>query len=168
LQLAPEIRDEVGQIGCRLARHFGLKGLFGVDLMIAGEQVWTIEVNPRYTASTEIVERGTKVLSVAAHSTAHANGDLVRSPYESAFHLHGKAILFARHAVQIDHIFARWAIAESVHMPWPTLADIPAAESTIKPGQPVLTVFADSDSVDDLKQNLNNRVADVERKLYAY
>jgi predicted ATP-grasp superfamily ATP-dependent carboligase len=168
LQLPPEICDEIGRIGCRLARHFGLKGLFGVDLMIAGEQVWTIEVNPRYTASTEVVERGTKVLSIAAHSTACINGDLVRLPDESAFDPHGKAILFARKSVRIGHAFAQWAKNELVHLPWPTLADIPDADSTIKQGQPVLTVFADSGSADDLKQNLQNRVAEIERKLYAY
>ena len=43
----------------RTGERFELVGLFGVDFMLDGEEVWTIEVNPRYTASVEIVERCT-------------------------------------------------------------------------------------------------------------
>ena len=45
-----------------LAGAFALRGLFGVDLVWDGERAWTIEVNPRPTASLEAIE--------AAHGSA--------------------------------------------------------------------------------------------------
>src|SRR5438477_227197 len=39
-----------------LAGAFGLRGLFGVDVIWDGERAWTIEVNPRPTASLEAIE----------------------------------------------------------------------------------------------------------------
>ena len=39
-----------------LAKRFSLAGLFGVDAIVNDEGVWTVEINPRYTASMELVE----------------------------------------------------------------------------------------------------------------
>ena len=43
-------------LGDVLTKQFDLSGLFGIDIILDGDQVWTIEVNPRYTASMEICE----------------------------------------------------------------------------------------------------------------
>ena len=40
----------------RLAAAFALRGLFGVDFIWDGERAWTLEVNPRPTASLEAIE----------------------------------------------------------------------------------------------------------------
>ncbi len=52
-------RATLARIGNVLAEEFDLIGLFGVDFILDDEEVWTLEVNPRYTASVEIVERVT-------------------------------------------------------------------------------------------------------------
>ena len=58
---------ELQRIGNCLAAAFPLCGLFGVDAIIAGTDVWTIEVNPRYTASVEVLERATGLAAVRLH-----------------------------------------------------------------------------------------------------
>ena len=40
----------------RLAAAFGLRGPFGVDFVWDGERAWTVEVNPRTTASFEVIQ----------------------------------------------------------------------------------------------------------------
>src|SRR5262249_12482523 len=43
-------------IGEVLAPECGLRGLFGVDCIVHDGVPWPVEVNPRYTASVEVVE----------------------------------------------------------------------------------------------------------------
>src|SRR5207248_128787 len=50
---------EVGQLsllGESLTRRFGLRGLFNVDYVFRGSGIWPLEVNPRYSASVEVLE----------------------------------------------------------------------------------------------------------------
>ena len=53
-----------------MAEQFELLGLFGIDFMLDGEDVWTLEVNPRYTASVEVVERFTGLSAISLHAEA--------------------------------------------------------------------------------------------------
>jgi predicted ATP-grasp superfamily ATP-dependent carboligase len=53
-------------ICAHLALEFGLRGLFGVDLVWDGERAWVVEINPRPTGSLECVE--------AAHEVENAAG----------------------------------------------------------------------------------------------
>jgi hypothetical protein len=48
--------DQPQAICSRLAAEFGLRGPFGVDFVWDGERAWTVEVNPRPTASLEVIE----------------------------------------------------------------------------------------------------------------
>ncbi|HEX8200442.1 MAG TPA: ATP-grasp domain-containing protein, partial [Isosphaeraceae bacterium] len=50
-------RARVAALGDALAAAFGLIGLFGVDLVLRDGFPWPVEVNPRYTASVEVLER---------------------------------------------------------------------------------------------------------------
>jgi uncharacterized protein len=161
------IHAEIERIGSTLAQEFGLVGLFGVDLVINGEQVWTIEVNPRYTASVEVVERTSGVDAIAGHVSACRDGVLLDPQVKNTPSAYGKAILYAKQPVTIGATFADWVLNEATEAPWPALADIPIAGTTIECGHPVLTIFAESASVEKASQDLRNRVAIVERALYS-
>jgi predicted ATP-grasp superfamily ATP-dependent carboligase len=163
----PAVQAEIEQIGSVLAHEFNLVGLFGIDLMIDGEQVWTIEVNPRYAASVEIIERFANIDAIADHVSACRDGQLHDLPRQNSHIAHGKAILFARRSVQIGATFTNGALNESARAAWPALADIPASGTTIKHGQPVLTVFAESASNELVEKNLRSRVAEIERAIYS-
>jgi uncharacterized protein len=153
-------------IGTVLAERFSLSGLFGVDLMIHGQEVWTIEVNPRYTASTEIFERSTGVAALSLHAAAcrgEAVDDAAIARVSPA--VHGKAILFAMQDVTIPTEFAAWAVEQALATPWPALADVPPAGAAIPRGRPILTLFAEGTNPADVEQRLQRRATDVENEL---
>ena len=66
----------------------------------------------------------------------------------------------------ISQEFADYSIAESLRMPWPTLADVSGAGTPIENGRPVLTMFASGTSVAEVEQRLRERVVEVENRLY--
>ena len=179
-------RNLIARVGDVLAEQFELTGLFGIDFIWDGERAWTLEVNPRYTASVEIVERATGVHAIAVHaaagrdSTIHIPGEPpgmsrrdkpAGSPSfettSSPLRAHGKAILFADRELVISNDFAAMALSVASRQPWPMLADVPPAGTTVEAGRPVLTVFADGATIEVVEAELQKRVADLKRELYA-
>ena len=53
------MRAVLDKLGTVLAQAFRLVGLFGVDGVLDAERFWPVEVNPRYTASVEVLEGAT-------------------------------------------------------------------------------------------------------------
>jgi uncharacterized protein len=114
-----------------LAAAFALRGLFGVDLIWDGERAWTIEVNPRPTASLEAIESAQGAGVFDAHLRACA-GELPRidvGPGRAA----GKAVLFATEDVVIGDS-ERW-LERGVR-------DVPHPGQRIAAGHPICTVVA--------------------------
>jgi len=154
------------QLGNVLAEEFELIGLFGVDFMLHAGDVWTLEVNPRYTASVEIVERMTGVSAIAAHATA-CGGMQMENQRVATSKACGKAILFARRDIVISEQFAEWSLAESAREPWPALGDVSPAGTPIEEGRPVLTIFAESLNAKTVEYQLRKHVAALSERLYA-
>ena len=161
-----------------LAEQFELTGLFGVDFILENERIWTLEVNPRYTASIEIVERATGIGTIGLHAAAcraagsmeQGAGSIAVSPLPAPSSpplMHGKAILFARRDIVMPRDIAATALSEASRQPWPTLADVSPAGTPIEAGRPVLTLFADGANVDEVESRLRKRVTTLEHFLYA-
>ena len=147
-------------LGRHLSQHFRLVGLFGVDAILCGDQLWVIEVNPRYTASIEILERALGIRAVAEHVSACRDGRLlaevpVTMPVASAGPTapchgkschgkpcHGKVILYAKRETVVPEAFLQYAQQSNADSSWPSVADIPAAGSCIRAGWPIVTLFA--------------------------
>ncbi len=131
---APEREALLSQarvICSHLAAAFALRGLFGVDLIWDGERAWTIEVNPRPTASLEVIESAHGVGVFDAHLRACA-GELPRiEPGHGR--AAGKAVLFATEDVVIGDS-ERW-LERGVR-------DVPHPGERIAPGHPICTVVA--------------------------
>jgi predicted ATP-grasp superfamily ATP-dependent carboligase len=169
------VSAQVKRIGAVLAKTFGLVGLFGVDLIRAGSQVWTIEVNPRYTAAAEVVERVSGMPVLGRHIRACQQqageqelvGEMDRpSRAVPAAGYHGKAVLFAQQPVAVSGGFTRWALESPCRAGWPQLADIPWPGTVIRASQPVVTLLAAGDSAAQVEGTLRERVAETRRKLY--
>ena len=47
---------EVKRVGSLVANHFGLAGIFGIDFIHQQDILWLLEINPRITASAELIE----------------------------------------------------------------------------------------------------------------
>lgn len=111
---------------------FGLRGLNGLDFIARDGLPFPIEVNPRYSASMELVERATGCSLFAIHATAC--GGRLPEPVDLPVRVHGKAIVFARQDVVVRDP-GTWAAL--------TLADVPHADERIGQAHPICTVLAD-------------------------
>ncbi len=118
------------------ADAFGLVGAGGVDFIAGRDVVHPIEVNPRWTASLELVERARGVSVFGLHADACRHGTLPAidglAPVGPL--VYGKAIVFARHDVTAGDT-RPWLHDDSV-------GDVPQPGTRIAAGQPVCTVFA--------------------------
>jgi predicted ATP-grasp superfamily ATP-dependent carboligase len=133
---APERRalaDEAQAICAHVAGAFGLRGLFGVDVVWDGERAWVVEVNPRPVASLETIAAVHGGRPFAAHLQACA-GRLprpgsTRSPAGAA----GKAVLYAIENVRVPDTRG-----------WPErgIRDVPHPGEPIAAGRPVCTLVA--------------------------
>lgn len=145
LPLSKDERHAWRRIGECLARQFSLSGLFGVDAIANPDGVFPVEVNPRYTASVEVLERGLNLAAVALHIAACRDG---RLPIESELplaQLVGKAVLYARADNAGGENFWRFTQECNKCELWPTAADLPNPGDPLQAGDPVLTLFAEDD-----------------------
>lgn len=166
LVLPEGIMAEFQRIGDCLASQFGLIGIMGVDAVIAENRVWPVEVNPRYTASVEVLERATNLKSIAIHVKACRDGDLPSSPEGQHSRYCGKAIVYADKNATVAERLVRFVQRVNQRTRQPAVADIPPAEQQITARAPVVTVFAEADSLSSVRQRLKLRVRRVRRMLY--
>lgn len=142
------------RIGSSLAHEFDLKGLFGVDAIVNDQGIWTIEVNPRYTSSIEVLEFGLELHAVADHVRACRDGQLnPRSPLPRG-EFRGKAVIYASRDILTDDAMVTSARKANHAQRWPCIADIPLADQTIAAGHPVVTVFASSNRLSNVEPRL--------------
>ena len=139
-----------------LAGAFALRGLFGVDFIWDGERAWTLEVNPRPTASLEAIEAAYRVDAFDAHLRGCA-GELPRTvpEYRSAA---GKAVLFATEPVTIGDS-ERW-LERGVR-------DIPHPGERIAAGRPICTVVTYAATPQDALAGLEEQAARLRAELEA-
>lgn len=147
---------------------FGLTGLFGIDFIVDEQgHPWLLEVNPRYTASVEILELACSVSLFADHVACFSPRAAEQawefaSPSESPVGDRlGRAILYAPHP-----LVSRVPVPESVE--WqtaPALADIPQLGSVIQPGQPVCSVYAWGDDEPHVMELLWQKAEQVQKHL---
>ena len=126
------------QLSRIVTEEFGLVGVNGIDFVARAGMPYPVEVNPRYSASMELVERAYGVSVFAAHAASCTVGELPSFDLERASRdaaATGKAIVFARHDVLCGDTRA-W-------LDDPTVRDIPHPGERIPSGSPVCTVFAD-------------------------
>jgi len=161
----PHFDRQWERIGAALARRFRLVGLFGVDAILDGPTVWPIEINPRYPASAEVLERGLGVETVRMHLDACQSGRLPESLPRAGSCWCGKAVLYAAGDMVVPPQFERFAQEESRIWPWPNLADVPEAGTLARAGTPVTTVLAEGPDEATLRSTLRCRAEKVQRLL---
>jgi predicted ATP-grasp superfamily ATP-dependent carboligase len=152
-------------IGSCLAERFALSGLFGVDGIIAGDEIWTLEVNPRYTASLEVLERGLGLRVLDYHAGACRDGILPASPPRAAGGWCGKIVVYARGWLTVPADWPAYVEQINADADWPALADIPLAGTSLNRGQPVLTVLAAGLDRAAVERQLRCRVQAVQQRL---
>jgi len=168
LRLAPVVEDRWRAIGRALAQAFPLVGLFGVDAIQTGDEIWPVEINPRYTASTEVLEWAGGFSAVALHVAACRSGEQNEAwstPAPRDCGWYGKAILFAPHACMVPDAFVEAACAQNSSTLWPRVADIPHAGTILPAGSPVLSCLAAGESQSAVFSRLKANIKSLETML---
>lgn len=144
-------------LACAVAEEFGVVGLNGVDFIVRNGVPYLIEVNPRYSASMELVEWATGVsifdLHVRACRGALPRGMLLRRPRPTAY---GKAVVYARRPVTLGDT-RRW-------LRDPSVRDVPHPGAQIGRGHPICTVFAEGRDARRCQRALVRRAAEIYRE----
>ena len=181
--VSPAVHRQFIEIGTALATDFDLAGLFGVDAVLADDVVWPVEVNPRYSASLEVLERSRGTSFVGLHIEACRDGVMPAARHvqrgSSSDHtapVCGRAILFApRDCVVPPALSEAWLKAgvpdDRAHdlpapvneipnaFDWPEFGDVPAGGTRIAAGDPIITLLASAQSVDAVERKLQIRAA---------
>lgn len=152
--LTPMHAAQFARIGRCLADAFELRGLFGVDAIVNRRGVWPIEVNPRYTASVEVIERATGICALTRHAAACCDETVVIPSGIPVTTFCGKAIVYARDSIVIDRPFVAWASQMNADRTWPQVADVPAVGQSVAAGQPIVSVLAEGIYAAAVRQGL--------------
>jgi predicted ATP-grasp superfamily ATP-dependent carboligase len=180
LELTPLQQAAFDRLGNALVAGFALRGLFGVDCILNlydHDMPYPVEINPRYTASVEVLEYATGIPFLALHRRVFdpdATSDKRKpdAPSEGGIlgkvGKVGKAILFAKERL----VFPKdgpWM--PTLRQPadvndLPAFADIPGAGQRIAMGRPILTLFARAATAEKCAERLREIAADLDRHLF--
>jgi predicted ATP-grasp superfamily ATP-dependent carboligase len=145
------ITDQMEKTASLLTAHFKLKGVCGIDFIISGDRggrltPYIVEINPRYTASMELVENlyGLNIYSIHINSLQGNLPDFSVAEIHSTRFL-AKGILFARSDIKIKET-ANWKRRG--------IRDIPFEGDMIERGHPVCTILADGSDYYECRSNL--------------
>jgi len=152
------VLDQLALLGQVLGQSFRLRGLFGVDFVLNEDEVWVVEVNPRYTASVEVLEMGLGQALLSLVSQHFGGMQIPESRPSERFEgkFVAKGVYFAIQDAVFDLDPAGLASA---------YADIPRTGTRLQSGQPVLTRFVRGDSVEECLDRLRAAAAWLDRRL---
>lgn len=166
LVLTPQQFQALTKIGECIASSFQVQGLFGVDAIINDDEVWLVEVNPRYTASVELLERALNISTIGWHVAACRHGELPQlvsnNLPDNTMERHGKAVVYASRELVIDARLERALCAKNRADTDPIIADIPGPGTSIREGEPIVTVFAKGKTIADVKERLRSEMASLD------
>jgi uncharacterized protein len=168
LSVPVRLQEAFARIGDVIARGCALRGLFGVDCILKEEQLYPVEVNPRYTASIEVLEHALGWTALADHRSIFDPAISQPRVVHTQRSCIGKAILFARTTLEFPSSgpwMATLRNSGSVHE-LPDYADIPQAGERIERGSPILTFFACADTLSSCRESLQAVAPDLDRWLY--
>jgi len=130
------ILDHVRRLAGFLTREHGLIGVNGIDFILSGDQVWLTEVNPRFSASMELVEQayGLPVFRLHLQAVLECKlPDFNLAAQAAGGEFFGKAILFAE-AEAVAPDTRKWTAR--------AIRDVPAPGEILPRGGPICTILA--------------------------
>jgi predicted ATP-grasp superfamily ATP-dependent carboligase len=169
VDLSAVVVETIKQIAQTLARGTGLRGLFGCDFLVDDSGVWLTEVNPRFPASTELVEASLGISLIDRHRRA-CDDSVGASPPAPATpgstSVVGKIVLYADRDFTASDLSRFLLPPESTNGDrLPFVADLPVPGSRILRGQPVCTLFARAETSDACQKKLLRRARQIKQRL---
>jgi len=145
------------QLAEKAALASGCIGIIGIDFIV-GDEIWAIEINPRFQATLETVERATGVNLVQAHIDA-CNGIISASiPRTPQYHQTSiRRILFAEtNFVWPSHFTEMNPLDDLTRF-----SDIPHPGTAFEPGHAVISVYGTGVDLDAAKRDLHTSITSV-------
>ena len=159
---------QVRQIVDSLTQEFGLVGVNGLDFVLNNGQAVPVEVNPRYSASMELIERAYGLSIFDLHVRAITRGELpefdpalsspIRGEGPASQHFYGKAILYAERDGRAPDT-----------QDWPErgIRDVPFPDERLTQGGPICTVLANGPTRDACLAGLVAQAEALKGEIYA-
>ncbi len=152
-------RIQLQNIGRCLSDRFGFSGWFGIDYVVRADHVLVLEINPRYTASMEILDGRAVDCLFARHLNAF--GDWIgkfsyrqRHPSPRTCPFAGKRILYNDRSVALpissETSDRLWALNQEAG----AVRDVPVSGIRVPPGGPVCTLWAEAGSLSNVMARL--------------
>jgi uncharacterized protein len=147
-----DLRQTAVSLAAVVTAEFGLVGLNGLDFVARDGVPYPVEINPRFSASMELIEKAHALSMFQLHAWA-CRGALTSAPPGSDV-VWGKAIVFARRDLVLGDTRA-----------WDSdsFADIPHPGEHIGRGHPICTVFAQARDAAGCYRRLARRAESVYR-----
>src|SRR5262249_49811771 len=152
---ARSVADQVPGMLDALVRELGLVGLNSLDMMVDGEDVAILEINPRAGANLDIFDADSSAALFGLHLAA-CRGRLPQR-WTPPRQVTAMSVVYAEHPLRVP-----------VDLEWPSWAvDRPAPGSAVLPGWPVCSVLAVAPTAAAARQALATRTTWLLSKLEA-
>ncbi|UUO05879.1 ATP-grasp domain-containing protein [Blastopirellula sp. J2-11] len=153
VQLSPSQQQQLQSLADFLVETTSLQGLFGVDLIIRGDELWPLEINPRFTAGMELLPIDAMRLHLSAWLPEWRKEGPDRK--SSAPAIGGKRYLYAPCDVawteSLEGILQQTAAEMSLK-----IADIPMPGVLIPRSAPLLTLLGSAAELGVVSNRLRN------------
>ena len=190
--LAEPILAEFKRIGVLVANRFGSAGIFGIDFVLEQDKLWLLEINPRITASAELIEHAARQtmqdFSIVKLHLEARSGDIdqnsaslrgCQKAIELRSSIFAKQIVYRHHQSSnslrvtqshLDALASHFGDCEGVPefgtvAEEASITDVPSPGTDIVAGQPILTVHVCGGTKADAGQRLA-QASDVLEKIF--
>ena len=143
-------QESLWRICSHLSTVFCLRGINTLDFVINSKGIWVLEVNPRWSASVELIERwrGERLFArhLAACRMSQRSLTLDRDEGRSNQNrpgFWGKRIVYAQSSFQVE---CGWELSYLYEQ---GVRDIPVAGTKIERGEPICTVLSSAAAASD-------------------
>jgi predicted ATP-grasp superfamily ATP-dependent carboligase len=167
LEVGESERSAWQRLGRTVATFARLRGIFGIDAIVDDGVPWPVEINPRYTASVEVLEYAGRMSHALLWQPWFRQTIAEPSPRGSS--VVGKAVYYAERPLVVPQ--GPWSDVIGAELPvteLPPFADIPAVGQSVPAGTPVLTFFARAATPTECLARMRATAADVDRRLVDY
>lgn len=165
LALTAEVRQALDRLGEALGAGCQLRGLWCLDYILKDNVPWPVEINPRYSASIEVLEYATGLPAMALHRQVF-DPDAPEPAWPAPGRRPAVVAKVLWHAPLGFTMPEGGPWEELLHNPgdiheMPPYADLPESGIIFNLGRPVVTVFTRGDSRQDCRAKMKARLQEL-------